>query len=188
MAIRKIVVCITGASGVIYGLRVIEILTTQENIETHLVVSKNAKTLLKEELGVNEKILYEKVNRFYSDDDLTAPISSGSFKTESMVIVPCSMSTLSKIANGISDTLITRTALVALKERRKLVLVPRETPLATVHLENMYKLSLQGVVILPASPGFYGKQKTFDELVNFVAGKVLDALNVEHDIYPRFKV
>jgi 4-hydroxy-3-polyprenylbenzoate decarboxylase len=122
----------------------------------------------------------------YGDDNLAAPISSGSFKTDGMAIVPCSMKTLASIANGFDDSLISRAAGVCIKEGRKLVVVPRETPLSAIHLENMAKLSGTGAVILPAMPGFYHRPKSIDELVSHVVGKVLDQFGIEHSLFRRW--
>ena len=149
-----IVVAITGASGVIYGVRLLEVLK-KLNKDTALVITDPARIILKHELNMEEKELKELTGTIYDPKDLTASINSGSFRFHSMVIVPCTMKTISAIANGYANNAITRSADVVLKERRKLVVVPRETPLRSVHLENMLKISREGGIILPAMPAFY---------------------------------
>ncbi len=170
-----IVVGITGASGTIYAIRLLEKL--KENI--YLVVSENAKKILKFENSMDYMELSKYVKKIYEDNDLASPIASGSFQFDAMVVVPASMNTVSKIACGISDTLITRVSSIALKERRKIILVPREMPLSSIHLENLKKLSNAGAVIMPASPGFYLKPKTVDDLVDFVVYRILDNLGIK---------
>ncbi|MGC1122388.1 MAG: UbiX family flavin prenyltransferase [Candidatus Methanofastidiosia archaeon] len=177
----KTVVGITGASGVIYGIRLLEVLPG----EKFVVVTENGKALIIEETHYVLEDL-KKMGTFYEDHELDAPFSSGSFLFDSLVVAPCSGSTLSKIACGIADTLITRCASVALKERRKLVLVPRETPLSAVLLQNMVGLSLQGGVILPAMPAFYHQPQSVKDMVDFVVGKILDQLGVEHQLFQRW--
>ncbi len=179
----KTVIAITGCSGVIYGVRLAEVLKGRKI----LVVSKTGKQILECEVDSGIRRLSDSTDESYEDDDLFAPISSGSHVFDSVVIVPCSQSTLAKIANGIADTLITRVASVALKEGRKLILVPRETPLSAVMIENELKLSRQGATILPASPAFYHSPHDIGDLVDFVVGKVLDQLGQEHKLYRRWK-
>jgi flavin prenyltransferase len=182
---KMIIVAITGASGVIYGLKVLEALHDMGK-ETGLVMTDPAKIILDYELGLEEKHLKSLANHYYRADDLTASINSGSCLFESMVIVPCTMKTLSAIAHGYASNAVTRAADVALKERRKLVLVPRETPLRSVHLENMLKVSNEGGIILPAMPGFYHRPRNIDDISNFIAGKVLDVLNIDHNLFQRW--
>ena len=179
----RIVIGISGASGAIYASTLLENLKTHE---THLIISENAKQLIDHELGISVDEVKKMASNYYENSDLTARISSGSVKYDAMVIIPCSTSTLSKIASGITDNLITRAADVCLKEQRKLVLVPRETPLNAIHIENMAKLARLGVVILPAMPAFYSKPKKVQDMVDFVVGKVLDVLGIENDLYPRW--
>ena len=171
-----IVVGITGASGVIYGIRLLKALN-ELNIENSLIISDAAKTVINHEVKDN----------YYEFDDLTASINSGSFKFDGLAIVPCSMKTLSSIANGYASNTITRVADVSLKEHRKTVIVPRETPLRSIHLENMLNLSKEGAVILPAMPGFYSDSDTVDDQINFIVGKILDSLNIENNIYKRWE-
>ncbi len=170
----RIVLGITGSSGAIYAREFLQ----QCSEEKFLVVSKWGKVLLKDELGITTKDLQPLVKREFSDDDLTAPFASGSNKFDAFVILPCSTSTLGKIASGIGETLITRIAQVALKERFKLVLCVRETPLSTVALEQCAKLSRDGVVIMPISPPLYFVPKTVDEYVRAFVDKVLGVIGV----------
>jgi 4-hydroxy-3-polyprenylbenzoate decarboxylase len=180
----RVVVGITGGSGSILALRLLENLT---GVEKHLVMSENAKTVLGVEVGKTPEELRSHADFTYQDSDLTAPVSSGSFIFSSMVIIPCSMSTLAKISSGIADTLITRCASVALKERRKLILVPREMPLSTIALENMHRLSLSGAIIAPAMPGYYTNPRTADDMINFVVSRIMDLMGVENNLIKRWK-
>jgi 4-hydroxy-3-polyprenylbenzoate decarboxylase len=181
-----LIVAITGCSGVIYGVRLLEA-CRKLGIETDLIVSQAAEKLLELELGKTIKDIRKLATRNYSQDDLAAPLASGSVKTDGMIIAPCSMKTLGAIASGIADNLITRAADVTLKEGRSLVLVPRETPLNLIHLENMVRLKLAGATILPAMPGFYHEPKEISELIDFIVGKILDVLGVEHKLYRRWQ-
>jgi 4-hydroxy-3-polyprenylbenzoate decarboxylase len=182
----KIVVGFSGASGIIYGIRLLEILHSI-NIQTYLIISEWAKKNI--EIETDKTLEYVKslssVN--YDNFKLDASVSSGSFLHGGMVIVPCSMKSLSSIANGYDDTLISRAASVTLKESRKLIIVPRETPLSRIHLENMIKLQEAGAIILPAMPGFYHKPSTIDEIIDHLVGKILDQLRIEHDLFKRWK-
>lgn len=168
----RIVIGITGSSGAVYAR---EFLKKCEG-DKYLIVSKWGKVLLKDELGISDRDLQPFVKRQFSDDDLTAPVASGSNHIDACVILPCSTSTLGKIASGIGDTLITRTAQVALKERYKLVLCIRETPMSTVSLEQCARLSSEGVVIMPISPPLYFVPQSVDEYVNAFVDKVLHVL------------
>lgn len=181
-----IIVGITGASGIIYGVRLLEALKNL-NIETGLIISDAAKTVIKTELSMDIDKIIDLADNYYKFHDLTSSVNSGSFKFDSLVIVPCSMKTLSSIANGYGDNTITRVADVALKERRRIIVVPRETPLRTVHIENMLSLSKEGAIILPAMPAFYSESKTIDNQTNFIVGKILDSLKIENDIYKRWE-
>jgi 4-hydroxy-3-polyprenylbenzoate decarboxylase len=170
----RIVVGITGSSGAVYAREFLK----KCDAEKYLVVSKWGKALLKDELGLTERDLLGDVKRQFSDDDLTAPIASGSNHIDACVIIPCSTSTIGKIASGIGDTLITRTAQVALKERYKLILCVRETPLSTVSLEQCAKLSRDGAIVMPISPPLYFVPKTVDEYVDAFVDKVLGVLGL----------
>jgi flavin prenyltransferase len=182
----KIVIGFSGASGIIYGIRLLEILHSI-NVQTYLIISEWAKKNI--EIETDKTLEYVKslssVN--YDNFKLDASVSSGSFLHDGMVIVPCSMKSLSSIANGYDDTLISRAASVTLKESRKLIIVPRETPLSRIHLENMIKLQEAGAIILPAMPGFYHKPSTIDEIIDHLVGKILDQLKIEHDLFKRWK-
>lgn len=180
----RLIVAITGSSGVIYGRRLLEVLK-EKDVEVHLVVSESARIVVEHELGGLQNLegLAEHV---YNPGDLVAPLTSGSFRVDGMVIVPASMKTIAAIASGYSSNLITRAADVQLKERRLLVIVPRETPLNAIHLENMAKLSFLGAIILPAMPGFYHRPKTIQDLVDFIVGKILDQLGIDIDLYTRW--
>ncbi|MFY9639120.1 MAG: UbiX family flavin prenyltransferase [Methanobacterium sp.] len=180
-----IVIAITGASGVVYGKRLLEVLNDLGE-ETALVVTDPAKIILDYELGIKDEDLKKLASEYYLPKDLTTSINSGSFKFEAMAIVPCTMKTLSAIANGYANNAVTRAADVTLKERRKLVIVPRETPLRSVHLENMLKVSNEGGIILPAMPGFYHRPKNNDELVDFIVGKILDVLGIDNNMFERW--
>ena len=154
--------------------------------EKLLIMSETALKIIEHELHMKPEEVAVFADKCFDDGDLFAPPSSGSFRYEAMVIVPCSESTLAKVASGIADTLITRAAAVCLKEGRRLILVPRETPLSAVMLENELKLARIGVTILPANPGYYSRPESVEDLVDFVIGKVLDQLDQEHDLFQRW--
>jgi len=178
----RLVIAITGASGVVYGQRLLEVLR-QKKVVTHLIVSRAAEKVIEHELETGKKDLEKLATHVYDIDDLTAPLMSGSFRTDGMVIVPCSMKTLAGIVHGFADNLILRAADVALKEKRRLVVVPRETPLSTVHLRNMLHATELGVFVVPAMPAFYYKPKKIQDMVDFVVGRVLDCLEIEHRLF-----
>ncbi len=181
----RVVVCVTGASGAVYALKLLQALK-RFGCETILVVTKHGEEVLRSELGVSIEELSKYASEVYSDDQLTAPIASGSCKFDAVVIVPCSMKTLSAIAHGYSSNLVTRVADVALKERRKLILVVRETPYNIIHIMNMFLVTLAGAIVVPASPAFYTKPKTVEDLVMFIVGRVLDLLGIDHNLYRRW--
>lgn len=194
---RKIfVVGITGASGSIYGVRLTQELLKNGH-KVHLIITEAGWQVFKEELEwdtndrdrILESHFVQEGNgelHYHHLRDFTAPIASGSYRSDAMAIIPCSMGTLSGVANGASGNLLERTADVMLKEGKKLVVVPRETPLHAIHLENMLKLSQMGARIVPAMPGFYHKPQTLDDSINFVVGKVLDSLDVPHSLFRRW--
>ncbi len=181
----RIVVGITGGSGAIYSVALLQALK-QAGVEAHVVMSRMGEQVLEHECGFKREDIAQYAKCIYDNGDLFAPIASGTFKMDGMVIVPCSMKTLSAVSTGYSDGLLTRSADVTLKEGRKLVIVPRETPLNQIHLENMLKLSRMGVVIMPASPGFYNHPQTIADVVGSMVGKILDAFNIEHSISGRW--
>ena len=184
--IMDIVIGITGASGVIYGLRLMEILSKQQDCILHLIISKNASQLIEYETNKKIEDVSALADFYYDNSDLAADIASGSKLFDIMIIVPCTMSTAAKVNTGISDNLITRAADVSLKEGRKLIIVPRETPLNTTHLYNLLELSKKGVVVLPGMPAFYHKPKNLNDQVEFITGKILDILGIEHNLYKRW--
>lgn len=189
----KYVIGITGASGSIYGIRLIQELGLRKHT-VDVVITSAGEMVMKEELGVSgfdiKKLGLSKIKssiRLWENNDFEAPFLSGSNPPEAVVIVPCSMGKLAAVANGISGNVLERTADVALKERKPLILVVRETPLSLIHLENMVKVAKAGAQILPAMPAFYHHPKTIDDMVNFVVGKVLNLLRIEHALFKGWK-
>ncbi len=182
----KILLSIVGASGSIYGIRLLEELK-KNNVETHLIISSGAKKIIEHETSFKTNDLKKKADFYYENKDMFAGPASGSFKIDAMVISPCSMKTLSAIANGYGDTLTSRAAICTLKEERKLILVPRETPLDLSSIKNMEKAKLAGATILPAMPGFYHKPEKIEDLVDFIVGKILDQLGIKHRLFKRWK-
>ena len=176
---KKIIVAITGASGVVYGAELVKALKAS-GMQPIVITTKNARLVAKYE-GV------ELPKSDFNEDEIDASIASGSFKTEGMIVCPCSMKTLASIANGYADNLVSRSADVVLKERRKLVLIIRETPMNAIHLENALKLSRLGVQIMPACPGFYHNPKSIDDIIKFFVGKILDQFNIGNKLYKRWK-
>lgn len=191
---KKIVVGLTGASGSIYFLQLLHTLMEQEVI-IHIIATEHGTMVLEYETGVKLEDQVKVLNNnggkgkiiLENNNNLFSGVASGSYPCDAMVIIPCSMSTLAEISNGITKNLLTRAADVFIKEKRKLVIVPRETPLSTIHLKNMYELSKLGVTILPAMPGFYNHPKTMDDITSFVVGKTLDSLGIEHNSYERWR-
>lgn len=194
---KKIALAITGASGVQYGFRLLEVLLKQ-NHHVYLMFSKAAQVVtgMESELKLPGRKAEQKkylsdlfgtdasLLDIFGDEEWTAPVASGSAKLDAMVVCPCSMSTLSQIACGASSNLLERAADVVLKERRKLVIVPRETPFSDIHLENMLRLSRMGVVVMPANPGFYNKPESVNDIVDFMVARILDQLEIEQDLLP----
>jgi 4-hydroxy-3-polyprenylbenzoate decarboxylase len=179
----KLVVGVTGASGTKLALKFLKFLP--DYVEVFCVFSKSAKVAL----ALEEKDKIEKLEHvtFFEDSNIGAAIASGSFQTDAMIILPCSMNTLAKCAVGISDTLITRTFHVMLKEQRKIVLAPREMPFSPIALENMTKLSTLGVVMSPPMLGYYSEQQTLEDMEKFIIGKWYDSLKIEHNLYKRWE-
>jgi 4-hydroxy-3-polyprenylbenzoate decarboxylase len=182
---HRVVVGMTGASGAILGIRLLEALR-QSSIESHLVMSEWAKRTLRVETDYTEQDLAALATRVYRVDNQAAAISSGSFRTDGMVIIPCSMNTVASLAHGLSANLVTRAADVVLKEGKPLVLVPRETPLSLIHLRNMVTLAEAGVRIVPPMPGFYNRPQSVDELVWHIVARVLDQLDIDNDLTRRW--
>lgn len=181
--VADFLVGVTGASGVIYGHRLIQTLGDRADV----IVTADAEDVIRLETDLSLARFTAGAHAVYRGTDFSAPPASGSHRFRAYVIVPCSGTTLAKIAAGIADNLVTRAAAVALKEQRKMILVPRETPLSPIALENMSKLARLGVVILPASPGFYGRPKKVDDLVDFVVARILDHIGVEHELGKRWE-
>lgn len=181
----RLVVGISGASGAIYGVRLLEVLG-RLGIESHLVLTPAAQETVRLEVGCTVEHVEALATHVYAIDDVGAAIASGSFKTAGMVVLPCSIKSLSSIAHSYTDNLLVRAADVTLKERRRLVLAVRETPLHRGHLRAMLQLSEMGVIILPPVPAFYHHPKTVDDVVNHTVGKVLDLFDIEHDLFVRW--
>ncbi len=186
MAKKRIIVGITGASGAVYGLRLLEILKT-EGVETHLVMSPSSEITLKLETGKMLGDLKKIADRFHPIDNIAASISSGSYVTEGMIIAPCSIKTCSEIATGVTSNLLSRAADVVLKQRRRLVLMVRETPLHTGHLETMAKVSSYGAVVFPPVPAFYTKPENLDDMVDQTLARVLDLFDIETEGLKRWQ-
>jgi len=195
---KSFIVAISGASGSIYGIRLVKELIKSDT-EVHLCLSDQSFSIIKTETGIDlsgitlqetqervRKYFDSKTMNYYGNGNLAAPISSGSFKTDGMFVVPCSMKTLAGIANGYTNSLIERAADVVMKEGRKLILSPREMPFNTIHLENMLKLSRIGVTIAPPIPAFYQKPENMDNIIEFVIGKLLDSAGIENSLFKRW--
>jgi 4-hydroxy-3-polyprenylbenzoate decarboxylase len=183
---RKLIVAITGASGAIYGVRMLEALN-KVGVETHLVLSNAAKVTLKAETNIQKDDLISKADYYYPITDIGAAIASGSFPIDGMIVAPCSIKTMSEIACGITSNLISRAADVVLKERRKLVLMVRETPFHLGHIRTMEKLTEMGAIVAPPLPAFYSMPKTIDDLVDHSVGRILDLFDIENDLSFRWK-
>jgi flavin prenyltransferase len=184
---KRLVIAISGSSGPIYGIRLLEVLSRNKEIETHLILSKSAElTIELEAHGWSVPKVKKLAHHVHDSDNLAASISSGSFHTYGMVVIPCSMKTLANIAHGTGSDLMGRAADVTLKERRKLILVTRETPLHLGHLRNMVSVTEMGGIILPPIPAFYHNPKTIDDVVNHTIGKLLDLLGFENDLFQRW--
>ena len=176
---KRLIIGMTGATGAVYGLRLLEVLRSLEDYETHLIVSTAGFINLRHELDMDRKTIYALADFAYDVNDVAASIASGAFKTSGMVIAPCSMKTLGSLAHGLSDNLISRAADVTVKERRRLVVMPRETPLNLAHIRNMASVTEMGGIIFPPMPAFYGRSKTLAELIDETVGRVLGLLGVD---------
>jgi 4-hydroxy-3-polyprenylbenzoate decarboxylase len=185
-ASRRIVVALSGASGAIYGIRALEVIRQDRSVELHAIVSSGAKATITYETDRSYDDVVGLADVVHDEKNLAASLASGTFLTAGMLVAPCSMRTMAAIANALDDNLIVRAADVHLKERRKLVLMVRETPLNANHLRLMHELALAGAVILPPVPGFYQKPATLMDLVDHSVGKALDQLGVEHALFRRW--
>ncbi|MCI5049729.1 MAG: UbiX family flavin prenyltransferase [Rickettsiales bacterium] len=183
--VTRLIIGITGASGAIYGIRMLQALQDSP-IETHLVVSKSAHLTIAQETELSLDDVKALADVTYPVSDIAACISSGSYQTLGMVIAPCSMRTMGEIASSTTSTLLTRAADVCLKDRRKLVLMTRETPLHAIHLEQMHKLSLAGAIIAPPVPAFYTKPESIDDIIDHTVGRVLDLFDIDHTLVKRW--
>lgn len=187
---KKYIVCITGASGSIYGIRLVEELSKENKV--FLIVSENGYIVMEREMNLKKSQFKEKLNKnvkLFSNKDIAASIASGSrvVETEGVIIAPCSMGTMASIANGTASNLIHRVSDVALKERKKLFLLIREMPYSLIHINNMKKITESGGIVASASPGFYHFPKRIEDLVNFVVGKILDNFGVKHSLYKKWR-
>jgi 4-hydroxy-3-polyprenylbenzoate decarboxylase len=180
----EVVIGISGASGVGYGIRLLQVL---QGSMIHLVMTDSARKIIEVETNFSPEDVEDLADHVYAEDDFTAPIASGSYRFDAMVIIPCSMKTLAEVASGMSDNLIGRSAEICLKDRRKLVMVPRETPLSLIQLKNMVSVTEAGAVVLPACPAFYSRPQNLDDLIDVLVGRVLDSIGVENNLYPRWK-
>jgi 4-hydroxy-3-polyprenylbenzoate decarboxylase len=178
----KILISIGGASGIIYGINLLEELAKTQN-DIHLIITDGAKKIMEYETNHSFNDVKKLADYYYENDNLFAGPASGSFQIDAMILVPCSMKTLSAIANGYGETLSSRSATCCLKEGKKVILVIRETPLDLAALKNMISVKQNGAVVLPAMPGFYHKPKKIEEVVNFIVGKILDQLEISHSLY-----
>ncbi len=183
---RRIIVAITGATGAVYGTRLLQLLGAIPGIETHLVLSDAAVLTLKEEVGMQRRDVEALAHVHHKNGNIGATIASGSFQADAMVIAPCSMKTLAAVAHGLSDNLIARAADVTLKERRRLILMVRETPFNLAHLRNMTAVTEMGGIIFPPLPSFYHRPATIADMVDHTVARVIDLLGMEHTLAPRW--
>lgn len=181
-----LIIGITGATGVIYGIRLLEVLSSMKDIETHLIISEAGETTIKFETNWAIEDVRKLASYTYDIKDIAARISSGSFRTDGMIVVPCTVKTMSAIAYSYTDNLIIRAGDVTLKERRKLVLAIRETPLHLGHLRNMERLTEMGAMVMPPVPAFYHKPKTLDDIIDYTVGKILDVFGIKHELFKRW--
>ena len=176
---KRLIIAMTGATGAIYGVRMLQVLQEREAWETHLVISSAGIINLKHELDMRRQAVFDLADVTHDINDIAASIASGSFKTAGMVIAPCSMKTLASVAHGLADNLISRAADVILKERRRLVVMPRETPLNLAHIRNMASVTEMGGIISPPMPAFYSKPKSLDDVINESVGRVLELFDID---------
>ena len=176
-----------GATGAVYGIRLLQVLSGMKNIETHLVISSAGEQTIEIETEYKAHEIKALASRWYRIDDIGAGIASGSFKHDGMIVAPCSMKTLSAIAHSYADNLLTRAADVTLKERRRLLLLVRETPLHLGHLRNMVSVAEMGGIIMPPAPAFYHKPQSIQDIVDHIVGKALDLFDIEHSLFDRWQ-
>ena len=181
-----LIVGITGASGAIYGIRLLELLHSMKNIETHLIISKTGELTINYETERKIEDIRKLANFWYDFEDIGARISSGSFQRDGMIVAPCTVKTMSALANSYNENLIIRAGDVTLKERKKLVLMVRETPLHLGHIRNMERLTEMGAIIMPPVPAFYHKPNTIQDIIDQTIGKVLDIFGIEHNLFQRW--
>ena len=183
----RLIVGMSGASGVIYGIRMLEVLKTIAEVETHLIISNGAKLNISIETNWSVKEVEALAEVVHNDHNLAASVSSGSFKTDGMIVLPCSMKTLSGIVTSYADTLIVRAADVVLKEHRRLVIVPRETPLHVGHCKLLYEAAMNGTIIAPPMPAFYNDPETLDDIINHTTGRLMDLFGLNNEFVKRWK-
>lgn len=183
---KKILVGINGATGVIYGIRLLQVLSGLQETETHLLISKAGEKTIEIETEFRAKDVRAMADNYYDIQDIGARLASGSFQHDGMIIAPCTMKTLSALAHSYADNLLTRAADVTLKERRKLVLLVRETPLHLGHLRNMMSVTEMGAIVMPPIPAFYSRPQTIQDIIDHTVGRMLDLFNIEHSLFPRW--
>jgi flavin prenyltransferase len=184
--LKKILVGINGATGVIYGIRLLQVLSGLQETETHLLISKAGEKTIEIETEFRAKDVRAMADNYYDIQDIGARLASGSFQHDGMIIAPCTMKTLSALAHSYADNLLTRAADVTLKERRKLVLLVRETPLHLGHLRNMMSVTEMGAIVMPPIPAFYSRPQTIQDIIDHTVGRMLDLFNIEHSLFPRW--
>ena len=182
-----LIIGITGATGVIYGIRLLEVLAARKDIETHLVISDAGELNIRQETDWKIEAIKALADSYYNINDIGARLSSGSFKRDGMIVAPCSIKTLSALANSYTENLLIRAGDVTLKERKRLVLLVRETPLHIGHIRNMERLSEMGAIIMPPVPAFYYKPKTIEDIIDHTVGKILDIFDIEHNLFQRWQ-
>lgn len=186
MTKKRIILGITGASGTLYATSLIKALGNRDDVELHVIISEAAKKVLSLETDLSPEALTQGATAIHAPDNIAALPASGSWLHDGMIICPCSMATLSAVATGFGHNLIHRAADVSLKERKKLILVPRETPLSSIHLQNMLTVTQAGAIVLPACPGFYHRPDSIEDITDHLAGKILDQLDIPHELFTRW--
>ncbi|MCJ2164271.1 MULTISPECIES: UbiX family flavin prenyltransferase [unclassified Pseudodesulfovibrio] len=186
MKTKRIILAVSGASGTVYATALVRELGGRDDVDLHVIISDAARKVMALETDLPPDALTRGATAIHAPDDISAPPASGSWLHDGMIICPCSMATLSAVATGFGHTLIHRAADVTLKERKKLILVPRETPLSAIHLQNMLTADQAGAIVLPASPGFYHRPVTIEDLADQLAGKILDQLDIPHTLFKRW--